>query len=100
MTIQDRQAILQRLLQLVQQLYAETAGLVESESDQQLWYNRGYANGMLQELRVLGHGDRLPGLVSADPADYLVGQEFLPWGKAYWHGFEVGEKECREVLGR
>ncbi len=92
--------MLQRLLELVQQLYAETAGLVESESDDlQLWYNRGYANGMLRELRARGHGDRLLGLVSADPADYQVGQEFLPWGKAYWHGFERGENECREVLG-
>ena len=100
MITQDRPAILQRLLQLVQQLYAETDGLVESESDLQLWYNRGYANGMLRELWARGHGDRLPGLVPADPADYLVGQEFLPWGKAYWHGFEMGEKECREVLSR
>ena len=51
--------------------------------------------------RVEGRGQgtaRLQGLVSADPADYQVGQEFLPWGKAYWHGFEVGEKECTEVM--
>ncbi|MEN8167887.1 MAG: hypothetical protein ABFR65_10480 [Pseudomonadota bacterium] len=98
MTTQDKQAILQRLLQLVQQLYAETEGLVESESDLQLWYNRGYANGMLQALSMLGHGDRLPALVAADPDDFLAGQEFLPWGKAYRHGFETGEKEAREVL--
>lgn len=98
MITQDKEAILQRLLQLVQQLYAETEGLVESESDLQLWYNRGYANGMLQALRMLGHDDRLLALVAADPDDFLAGQEFLPWGKAYRHGFEMGEKETREVL--
>jgi hypothetical protein len=100
MSIQDRQAILQRLLLLVQELYAETEGLMESEGDLQLWYNRGYANGMLKVLRTQGLGDRLSGLVTADPEHYQVGQDFLPWGKAYWHGFEMGEKECRQVLSR
>ena len=100
MTHRDRQAILQRLLLLVQELYAETEGLVEGEGELQLWYNRGYANGMLKALRSQGQGDRLAGLVTADPEDYQVGQEFLPWGKAYWHGFGMGENECREALSR
>ena len=100
MSIQGKQEILQRLLGIVQSLYAETTRLVESESDLQLWYDRGYANGMLEALRALGYGDRLTGLVAADPEDYQVGQEFLPWGKAYWHGFEMGGNECREVLSR
>jgi len=100
MTDQDTQAIVQRLLQLVQQLYAETEGLVESESDLQLWYNRGYANGMLKELRARGYEQQLAGLVAADAEDYQADQGFLPWGKAYWHGFEMGENECREVLSR
>jgi hypothetical protein len=98
MTNQDNQAILQRLLRLVEELYAETDGLTESEDDLQLWYNRGYANGMLKALRAQGQEERLTGLVKADPGDYQVGQAFLPWGKAYWHGFEMGEKECREAL--
>jgi hypothetical protein len=98
MTDQDKQAVLQRLLQLVQQLYAETEGLVESESDLQLWYNRGYANGMVRVLRDRHQLERLAGLVELDPDDWLAGQEFLPWGKAYRHGFEMGEKETREVL--
>jgi hypothetical protein len=100
MSTQDKQAMLQQLLELVQQLYAETDGLVETETDLQLWYNRGYANGMSKVLREQGHGERLLGQVSSDPPDYQVGQEFLPWGKAYWHGFEMGENECREVLHR
>jgi hypothetical protein len=98
MTIHDRQAILQRLLVLVQQLYAETEGLIEGEGDLQPWYNRGYANGMLKALRAFGYGEQIVGLVAADPEDYQVGQEFLPWGKAYWHGFGMGENECRDAL--
>lgn len=98
MTHQDKQAILQRLLQLVQQLYAETEGLVASESDLQLWYNRGYANGMVLVLREKNYQDQLIGLIEIDPDDTLAGQEFLPWGKTYRHGFEMGEKEAREVL--
>jgi hypothetical protein len=98
MTLHNRQAILQRLLVLVQQLYAETEGLAESEADLQLWYNRGYANGMLKALQAQGYEAQMAGLVAADPEDYQVGQEFLPWGKAYWHGFGMGENECREAL--
>ena len=96
----NRQTILHRLLPLVQELYTETDGLTESEGDLQLWYDRGYANGMLKALRALGYAEHLAGLVAADPEDYQVGQEFLPWGKAYWHGFEMGQKECREALDR
>jgi hypothetical protein len=55
---------------------------------------------MLKVLRTQGLGDRLSGLVTADPEHYQVGQDFLPWGKAYWQGFEMGEKECRQVLSR
>lgn len=89
---------LQRLIELVQKLYAETEGLVESEVDLQLWYNRGYANGMIRVFREMGLGARLEGLVQADPDGYQSDQALLPWGKAYWHGFEMGEKESREVL--
>ncbi|MDJ0806726.1 MAG: hypothetical protein QNJ78_07815 [Gammaproteobacteria bacterium] len=95
---QEPAAVLQRLLLLVQELYAETAGLVASESDLQLWYNRGYENGMIHVLRAKGHGQRLHGLVDIDPQDLLSDQQFLPWGKAYQHGFEMGEQETREVL--
>jgi hypothetical protein len=98
MTDKDKQATLQRLLQLLQQLYAETADLAQSESDLQLWYNRGYANGMIRVLREKNHLEPLLELIEVDPDDYLAGQEFLPWGKAYRHGFEMGEKETGEVL--
>lgn len=97
MTDQDKPVILQRLLQLVQQLYAETEDL-ESGSDLQLWYNRGYANGMVRVLRDHHQMEQLAGLIELDPDDRIAGQEFLPWGKAYQHGFEMGERETREVL--
>ena len=53
---------------------------------------------MLRVLREQDLAGRLVDLINADPDDYLAGQEFLPWGKAYRHGLEMGEKESREVL--
>ncbi len=95
---QDKDTITARLLQLLQRLYAESDGLVEADGDLQLWYNRGYANGMIRALRGLGYGAQISQAVDADSDERIVGQEFLPWGKAYLHGFEMGEKETREVL--
>jgi roadblock/LC7 domain-containing protein len=94
----DRDKRIQQLLDLVGRLYAETGELSESDGDLQLWYNRGYANGMIQVLRELGAADQIAARVEADTADRLAGQEFLPWGKAYLHGFEMGDRETREVL--
>ena len=90
--------LIAQLLALMARLTEETEGYLDRQDDPQLWYNRGYANGMLKELSIHGYGEQLAGLVVADPEDYQVGQKFLPWGKAYWHGFEMGGKECREVL--
>ncbi|MES9968590.1 MAG: hypothetical protein ABW092_01065 [Candidatus Thiodiazotropha sp.] len=88
----------QRLLPVVQGLYQETASLSESESELQLWYNRGYADGMVEAMRSSGFTAQLDaaGVVADRPL--LSGHEFMPWGKAYRHGFEMGEKETSEVL--
>ena len=98
MTQQDANAIRQRLLEVVRNLYAETEGLHAGEGDLQLWYNRGYADGMLRVLRASDAGDQLTDLAGIEPEGIISGQEFLPWGKAYRHGLEMGEKESREVL--
>ena len=85
-------------MQLLRDLYAETTGLSAENEDLQLWYNRGYADGMLRVLRESGAADRLTDLAGIEPGEIIAGQEFLPWGKAYRHGLEMGEKEAREVL--
>lgn len=95
---QDREIVAEKMLRLLQRLYVESDGLAESDGDLQLWYNRGYANGMIRALRDLGYGTQISQAVDADSDERIVGQEFLPWGKAYLHGFETGEKETREVL--
>jgi len=91
--------ILERLLQLAARLYAETDGFEQHSEDGQLWYNRGYANGMLAGLGELGHTEaiRTAG-ITPDPGDIAADQALLPWGKAYTHGYEVGYRETREVL--
>ncbi|MES9833730.1 MAG: hypothetical protein ABW157_20090 [Candidatus Thiodiazotropha sp. LLP2] len=95
-TTEDR---IQRLLQLAQDLYAETSGLSETESELQLWYNRGYADGMTSRMRGLGYEDEVSKILGSGGEAISDERRFLPWGKAYRHGFEMGEKETFEVLG-
>ena len=90
--------LVQNLIDLISRLYDETVGFLESPDDQQLWYNRGYANGMINVLDASGYDCRLRERVDPDPLEMIEGQEMMPWGKAYTHGLEMGERECKEVL--
>ena len=98
MTTDPTPQVLPRLLALAQRLYGETSGFLDQADDPQLWYNRGYANGMLAAITELGHAAALTGLLVRDPPDLIQGQEVMPWGQAYRHGWEMGEREAREVL--
>ncbi len=95
---QQKTALFERLLPVLVGLYDESAGLAREDGDLQLWYNRGYADGMAQAMRRAGFsreldGASLPACLSMDE-----GEAFLPWGKAYRHGLEMGERETREAL--
>ena len=59
--------LLAQLLALMARLTEETEGYLDRQDDPQLWYNRGYANGMAAALRELGHGERVDQTVSVDP---------------------------------
>ena len=91
-------ALLSQLLDLVDSLRIETGDFAEQAGDQQRWYNRGYANGMVLALRQLGQarrlGDRLP-----DDAELLQRHDSMPWGKAYRHGQSTGSRETYEITG-
>lgn len=89
---------LERLLALIERLQAETEGFFDQPEQEQLWYNRGYANGMIGALRALGYAESLTGRIQADAPDLLAGCELLRWGRAYLHGQETGERETHEVL--
>lgn len=99
MMSQRKEAVLQRLLQVVNDLYGETAGLSAEGADLQLWYNRGYADGMVDAMRSLGYAQSLSGVTQGEHALSNDADAFLPWGKAYRHGFETGGRETLEVLG-
>lgn len=90
--------LVQRLIELIQRLYGESAGFLDAPDAPQLWYNRGYANGMVQVLDAAGYDCRLRERVDPDPEDIVDGQQSTPWGRAYGHGLEMGERECREAL--
>lgn len=100
----DPDSVLTMLIDLVRRLHAESEGLLEREDQAQLWYNRGYGDGILAAIRELGHADALPSDLADEPdpglAEGIRAQAMMPWGKAHAHGVEMGRKETFEVLGR
>ena len=91
-------AVLHKLLQLVERLYAETAGFIDNGDNQQHWYNRGYANGIIRQLTDYGYRDYVEANTVPDADDVIAGHEFWAWGKAYHHGMETGMKETTDVI--
>ncbi|MEJ2386539.1 MAG: hypothetical protein P8Y27_04275 [Chromatiaceae bacterium] len=49
-------------------------------------------------MSQLGYREQVATVVTPDKDDVIAGQELLPWGKAYGHGFEKGRHETFEVL--
>ncbi|MEJ2610937.1 MAG: hypothetical protein P8179_12850 [Candidatus Thiodiazotropha sp.] len=90
--------VLPKLLQTARNLYEETAALDETDSELQLWYNRGYADGMVSSMKRLGYDKEVSEVIDPQMESPVGENRFLPWGKAYQHGFEMGEKESSEVL--
>ncbi len=95
----DHPRIIERLLALAERLYADTEGFLDQPGEQQLWYDRGYANGMIQALREAGAGERVAARLAPDAADIAADWAALAWGQAYAHGHAMGLREAREVLG-
>ncbi|MGA7978733.1 MAG: hypothetical protein WCA32_00730 [Chromatiaceae bacterium] len=91
-------AVLPQLLELICDLYEESQEFLEQTGDAQLWYNRGYANGMIDALSELGYKEHVVAVVDPDEGEVAAGHELLPWGKAYRHGWEKGRQETHEVL--
>jgi hypothetical protein len=96
---EEQEVMLKKLIGIVESLYLETAGFLENGDNQQHWYNRGYANGIVKQLSDLGYRDYVENNTVPDAEDIIAGHEFWAWGKAYQHGFEVGMKETTDVMG-
>lgn len=90
--------VLPQLLELICDLYDDTEGFVDRTDDAQIWYNRGYANGVIQALGHLGYAKQVESVLDADAEDLTAAHEVLPWGKAFRHGWEMGRKETFEVV--
>jgi len=88
--------VIDKLAGLVEWLYKETADYSDNPSDAQLWYNRGYANGVVAYFQAHGFMQKLSHL-KLDEADVYKGEQVMEWHKAYHHGFEMGERESAEV---
>ncbi|WP_078120758.1 hypothetical protein [Thiosocius teredinicola] len=90
--------LLSQLVELIDRLRDESADFLDQPGDQQAWYNRGYANGMLTALVAIGVAGRL-GTRTPDDVDAIQAHETMPWGKAYRHGEQVGSRETYEITG-
>ena len=95
---EEQIATLTKLLGIVENLYLETEGFLKNGDNQQHWYNRGYANGIIQRLHDYGYRDYVEEYILPDSDDIIAGQEFWAWGKAYLHGRDVGMKETAEII--
>jgi hypothetical protein len=95
----EQAEMLERLFPILQRLYNETEGFLDHPENQQHWYNRGYANGMVAAMTELGFADWLDERMQVDAVDIIAGHEALAWGQAYNHGVEMGHKETFEVIG-
>lgn len=89
---------LDQLIDLANRLKTEAPDFLEHPEEQQEWYNRGYANGIVRALNELGYEEYIDGRASEDAEDLLSEHRMLSWGQAYQHGMEMGEKETREVI--
>ena len=89
-------SVIDKLAGLVEKLYNETQDYSDNPSDAQLWYNRGYANGVVAYFIKNGFAEKLSNL-TLDAADIYQGEQIMEWLKAYHHGFEMGERESAEV---
>lgn len=96
---EEQEVMLKKLIGIVDALYLETAGFQEDGDNQQHWYNRGYANGIVQQLNEFGYRTYVEDAIVPDAKDIIAGQEFWAWGKAYQHGLEIGMKETTDVIG-
>ena len=63
-------SVIDKLAALVEKLYVESEDYSENPSDVQLWYNRGYANGIVSFLNARGHTDEINHL-KLDAEDFV-----------------------------
>ena len=94
----SRNPVVARLADLANELMQTSAQFLEQPNDLQLWYNRGYANGILNAFTQAGI--TIEGLAHPDPDSQWAEHRFMAWGQAFIHGQTKGHNEAREILER
>ena len=92
---QQQKQLVEKLNTLVHTLGTESAAYLDSLEDHQLWYNRGYADGVARALQELELTQTNHAILSPQE---LAQHRWMPWGKAYQHGNDKGYQEAYEVL--
>lgn len=94
----QKKEIIAKLSEVVIELYNETMNYETNPTDVQLWYNRGYANGVAAALRENDQSEALEGFLSLDKENLYTFDRVMEWHKAYHHGYEMGRNESVDVL--
>jgi len=89
-------SVIDKLVVLVEKLHSETNDYIDNSADAQLWYNRGYSNGIVAYLIENNFADKLEHL-ALDNDGLYNNDHIMEWHKAYHHGFEMGVKESLEI---
>jgi len=92
-------SVIDKLVALLERLYNESEGYEQDHSEGQLWYNRGYANGMASFLRLKGYTAKIEHL-NLDAENLYHNDQVMEWHKAYHHGFEMGLRESEEITSK
>ena len=85
-----------RLAELADELMRDSSQFLDQTDDLQLWYNRGYANGILNAFEQAGI--KVAGLATPDPDEQWSAHRFLAWGQAFIHGRTKGQSETQSIL--
>ena len=94
----SRNPVVVRLVDLANELMQTSARFLEQPNNLQLWYNRGYANGILSALEQADI--KIEGLEKPDPEHLWAEHRFTTWGQAFIHGQTKGHNEARDILER
>lgn len=94
---QQKTLLAEKISQLLSKLDTESANWLDEPENQQLWYNRGYVDGMAKALMEIGWQAQIPSNWKAASEAELKAHRWLPWGRAYYHGNEKGYQEILEV---
>ncbi|MGU9977224.1 MAG: hypothetical protein ACNYNY_00810 [Candidatus Oxydemutatoraceae bacterium WSBS_2016_MAG_OTU14] len=94
---QQKAFLVEKMSTLLHKLDEESAAWLDEPENHQLWYDRGYADGIAKALQELGWAEQSKQYAIVSEKEFAQ-HRWMPWGKAYLHGNEKGYEETYEIL--